>query len=188
MIDFNNAISHIELIPGGTITKARLSLKGSGNHGDGNLLHKSEKTGSVGINVYFTITGGKYKDRKIYQLIGLEGVKKNADGDDIWGSMGHSFIRSILESAHNIHPIDKSEKAVKIRNLDSYNDLEGLECIIKIGVEEDKTGKYHDKNKVKSSLTPAHKDYSIYMSAIPTAYNNTHTDANSNLADDEIPF
>ena len=188
MIDFNNADSRAELIPAGTIAKATLKLKGGGNYGEHNLLYKSDKTGSVGLNVYFTIDSGKYKGRRIYQLIGIEGTKKNAEGEDLWGNMGKSLIRSILESVHNIYPTDKSEKAVKIRSIISYNDLEGLQCLIKIGVETDKTGAYADKNKIFAALTPADKDYSTLMNPVITSKTESNTSYSNDYIEDEVPF
>jgi hypothetical protein len=188
MIDFNNAESRAELIPAGTIAKATLKLKGGGNYGEHNLLYKSDKTGSIGLNVYFTIDGGRYKNRRIYQLIGIEGAKKNAEGQDLWGNMGKSLIRSILESAHNIHPTDKSEQAVKIRSIASYNDLEGLQCLIKIGVETDKTGTYADKNKIFAALTPLDKDYTTLMNTSITSTEIAKNSNNNEYTHEEVPF
>ena len=195
MKDFNTANSQDELIPAGTIARATFKLKGGGNHGEHNLLSKSGKTGSIGLNAYFTIDDGKYKGRRIYQLIGIEGVKRNAEGEDVWGDMGCSLIRSIIESGHNIHPTDKSEKARKIRAIDSYNDLEGLKCLIKIGVEVNKTGEFSDKNKIFAAITPANKDYSTLMNAPigttsnPQDNNNGTANASTNTEpDDDIPF
>jgi hypothetical protein len=199
MKDFNTANSQDELIPAGTIARATFKLKGGGNHGEHNLLSKSDNTGSIGLNAYFTIDDGKYKGRRIYQLIGIEGVKRNAEGEDVWGDMGCSLIRSIIESSHNIHPTDKSEKARKIRAIASYNDLEGLKCLIKIGVEVNKTGAFSDKNKIFAAITPADKNYTSLMNAAigatsnPQYNNNNNTsgsvDASTNTEpDDDIPF
>ena len=79
MKDFNTANSQDELIPAGTIARATFKLKGGGNYGEHNLLSKSDNTGSIGLNAYFTIDDGKYKGRRIYQLIGIEGVKRKLE-------------------------------------------------------------------------------------------------------------
>lgn len=159
--DFNNAepSNGYSLIPASTIAQAVINLR-PGNYGEDNLLTKNERTGSIGLNVEFTITKGEFKGRKIFQLIGIEGHKKDDLGNDIWGSMGRKLIRSILESAHNIAATDSSDKATRIRKIDSYNELNNLNCLIKIGVEEDKTGQYSDKNKVLTAITIDHSEYS----------------------------
>lgn len=158
--DFNNAESSNEysLIPAFTIAQAVINLK-SGNYGENNLLTKNERTGTIGLNVEFTITKGEYKGHKIFQLIGIEGTKKDDLGNDKWGSMGRKLIRSILESAYNIAATDNSDKAIIIRKIDSYYELNNLNCLIKIGIEENKTGQYSDKNKVIAALIIDHKEY-----------------------------
>ena len=188
MIDFNNANPQDELIPAGTIAKVTLKLKGGGNYGEHNLQHQSDNTGSIGLNVFFTIDEGKYKGRKFYQLIGIKGAKKNAEGADVWGDMGGSLIRSILESAYNIHPNDKSERSIKARSLESYNDLEGLQFVVKIGVEIDKTGQYSDKNKIVAAITPADKNYTTLMSATPRTQATNNANNGNDFVNDDIPF
>ncbi len=64
--------------------------------------------------------------------------------------MGRAMIRSILESARNIHPHDNSEKAVLARKLNSIADLNGLEFRAKVGIEADR---YGEKNKIATVIT-----------------------------------
>ncbi|WPY01504.1 hypothetical protein Trichorick_01417 (plasmid) [Candidatus Trichorickettsia mobilis] len=197
-MNFNNAEPQVSLIPKGTIAKAAVTLRG-GNHGDEALLSKSEKTGSIGLNVEFTITEGEYKNRKIFQLLGIQGNKKDDSGNDIWGSMGRSLIRGILESAHNISHEDESPKAQAIRDLDKFSKLNNLQCLVKIGVEVDKTGQYDDKNKVIKIITLGTKEYNEYYNTNPIASNqvsngkyvspaaSSKSVGHSDL-DDELPF
>ena len=186
MIDFNNAEPAFSLIPSGTIAKAIISLK-PGNYGENNLLTKSETTGSVGLNICFTITSGTYTNRKIFQLIGFEGAKKDENGKDKWGAMGQSLIRSLIESSRNIYPSDKTPEAVAKRKM-ALSELHNMQCIIKIGVEVDKSGKYQDKNKVFSAITPDHEKYSTFMAVLITKVQEAKDSDNMNFVDDDIPF
>lgn len=163
MTNFNNAEEQFMLIPNGTIAKVMLTLR-SGNYGENNILTKNEKTSSIGLSVEFLILDGEHKNRKIIQLIGVKGTSLNERGEDVWGSMGCRLIRALLESAHNITPKDKSDKANLLRKVTDFSELQNLKCLVKIGIETDKTGQYPDKNKVVIAITPDMKDYFYFMS------------------------
>jgi len=198
--DFNTAeSSHYDLIPEGTIAKATIDIQ-PGNY-MGGFLNKNENTGSLGLKVEFTITSGEYKGRKVYQLIGVEGMKKDEQGKDKWGGMGRKLIRSLLESARGVSSKDDSDIAVAARKIASYSELKGLSCIVKIGVEEDKTGKYKDKNKVVRAITIDSKEYSQFKDGAPQSASVKQPIANvgympnkgaaqsqKGALDDEIPF
>ena len=96
-------------------------------------------------------------------LIGIEGAKRNAKGEDTWGMNGRTMIRSILESARNIHPNDRSQSAIEGRTINDLLELMGIEFGIKIGVEEDKSGNYQPKNTVLSIITPNYSSYASVM-------------------------
>jgi hypothetical protein len=99
---------------------------------------------------------GQFARRKIFDKIGIS-------GSDQWVNMGKARIRAILESAKNINPKDMSETAMAARKIDSFGELEGLEPIIKIGIEHDRSGVYQDKNKVASIITPDNSFYKDYV-------------------------
>ena len=99
---------------------------------------------------------GPYSKRKIFDKIGLA-------GSDVWVNMGKARIRAILESAKGINPRDMSEMAMAARQISSFDELNGLDCVIKIGIERDKQGQYQDRNRVVSIITPEHISYSEYM-------------------------
>jgi hypothetical protein len=56
-----------------------------------------------------------------------------------------------------------SEAAMATRKINSFDELNGLEPIIKIGVEHDRNGAYPDKNKIAVIITPDHKFYAKYL-------------------------
>lgn len=157
MMNFNDAGSQasFELIPANTIAKARLVIK-SGNDSQDPLITHSKSGDTSYLNCEFIILEGIYAKRKIFDKIGLA-------GSDIWVNMGKARIRAILESAKGINPKDMSEVAISSRKINSFDELNGLECVIKIGIERDKRGQYQDKNRVTSIITPDHICYSEYM-------------------------
>jgi hypothetical protein len=100
---------------------------------------------------------GQYVRRKIFDKIGIS-------GSDVWINMGKARIRAILESAKNINPKDMSEAAMAARKINSFDELDGLEMLVKIGIDSDRSGVYPDKNRVMSIITPDHAMYKQYMS------------------------
>ena len=157
MMNFNDAglQSSYDLIPANTIAKARLVIKAGNDSHDPLITHGKNRDTSY-LNCEFIILEGQYAKRKVFDKIGLE-------GSDKWVNMGKARIRAILESAKGINPRDMSEMAMAARQINSFDELNGLDCVIKIGIERDKQGQYQDKNRVVSIITPEHISYSEYM-------------------------
>lgn len=157
MIDFNNAAeqTNFELIPANTIAKTRLVLKAGNDPADPAITHSKNGDTSY-LNCEFIILEGPYVRRKIFDKIGLS-------GNDTWINMGKARIRAILESAKGINPKDMSESAIRGRQINSFEELNNLDVVIKIGIERDKNGQYQDKNRVTSIITPDHISYSEYI-------------------------
>ncbi len=150
LADFNNAKSQSNLIPKGTIVKVQMAIKPGGYE---SWFTKSLTTGSIYLNAEFTVIEGPYAKHKIFQMIGIKSGKAEGS-EDTWGEMGRSMIRSILESARNIHSHDTSEKAMLARKLSSIADLNGLECTVKVGVIADE---YGEKNKIATVVTQEYR-------------------------------
>ncbi|GHT93879.1 hypothetical protein FACS1894122_09830 [Alphaproteobacteria bacterium] len=155
-MDFNTAEAQTEfaLIPEGTIAKAMLVIK-PGNDVDP-FLTRSKNSDSAYLDCEYAIIEGRYAKHKIFDKIGVE-------GSDAWVNIGRSRIRAILESAKNINPKDVSETAMAARKIKSFNELNRLEVVIKIGIEIDKGGVYKDKNRVVSIITPDNSAYKEHM-------------------------
>ncbi|WP_264685432.1 MULTISPECIES: hypothetical protein [unclassified Wolbachia] len=147
LTDFNTAKLQSNLIPKGTTVKVKMAIKPGGYE---NWFTKSYTTGSIYLNAEFTVTEGPYAKRKIFQVIGIKSGKAEGE-EDIWGESGRSMLRSILESARNIHAHDTSEKAVTARKINSIADFNGLEFTAKVGIEADQ---YGEKNKIATVITP----------------------------------
>ena len=164
MFDFNNAETQnsFDSIPANTLAKARLVLK-PGNDINNPFITRSRNGEAAYLNCEFIILEGKYAKRKVFDKIGIEGTDK-------WVSMGKARIRAILESAKGVNPKDISEIAVAARKINSFEELHGLDVVIKIGIEHDSTGQYQDKNRVIAIITPEHISYSAFMNGQDILY------------------
>jgi hypothetical protein len=165
-MNFNDAEQQTEftIIPANTIAKARLTIK-AGNDFSDPFLTRSKNGESTFLNCEWVIMEGQFVRRKIFDKIGIS-------GSDVWVNMGKARIRAVLESAKNINPKDMSETAMAARKIDSFSELEGLEPIIKIGIEHDRSGIYQDKNRVASIITPDSQLYKTYTAAADIPWGN----------------
>ena len=168
--DFNDAESQqsgFDLIPKGTVVPVRMTIK-PGGHDDhsqgwtGGYATQSFETGAVYLAGEFIVTAGPFAKRKLWSNIGLLSRK-----GPIWGQMGRSFVRAVLNSARNIRPQDNSPQAAAARRINSFADLDGIEFIARVDVEKDAKGE--DRNVVKLAIEPDHKDYAALMGGVPRA-------------------
>ena len=162
--DFNDAEAQqgaFDLIPKGTTVPLRMTIK-PGGHDDhsqgwtGGYATQSYDTGAVYLACEFVVTAGPFAKRKLWSNIGLLSRK-----GPIWGQMGRSFVRAVLNSARNIRPQDNSPQAAAARRINSFADLDGIEFIARVDVEKD--GKGGDRNVVKLAIEPDDKDYAVFM-------------------------
>jgi hypothetical protein len=173
LTNFNNAaIARPEamLIPQGTIAKVIMNIRSGGYEKDP-YLTKSSHTGSIYLHAEFIVLEGPFSRRRTFQNIGIVGNNKTGDSD-VFGTRGRSLLRGLIESAKNIMPNDSSETAQNARKINSFADLNGLTCVVKIGIERDKSGKFDDRNSIICAVTPDKKEYEIFM----------------NRAEDNIPW
>lgn len=167
--DFNQADAQrsFEVIPKGTLVKVRMTIKPGGfddpHQGwTGGYATYSTNTGSVYLNAEFVVLHGEFAKRKIWTLIGL-----HSENGPEWANMGRSFIRAALESARNINPKDISPQSQLARQIQGFQELDGLEFVTKVGVDRDQNG--DPKNIINVVITPDHKDYPKLMSGNPLA-------------------
>ena len=171
--DFNDAKEPMNLgvIPKNTTAKARVSILRGGyidatqGWTDGCATH-SKHTGAVYLQCKFVILAGEYAKRHVWHMIGLHSPK-----GDTWADMGRTFIKSLLNSAHNIQPNDQSDAAKQARMIQSFADLDGLVAVIKIGVDADNDG--GERNTINAVVTPDFKEYSKVMSEGQMVQQNT---------------
>lgn len=159
-INNSNNTNKYEPIPEKTLAKVRLNIKSGGyndkSQGWDNDMATKSATGSVFLKCEYTILSGKYKDRKIWSLIGLHSPKGPA-----WKDMGKKYVLSVIESSRGIYPKDKSDSANQKRVITSLKELDDLVFIAEIGVGKDAHGE--PKNEIKKAIAVDHPEYPTLM-------------------------
>jgi hypothetical protein len=167
--DFNDAKQNANLIPNGTIAKVRLTIRPGGfddpSKGWAGGYAKRGATGSVYLDVEYTVLDGPYAKRKIWSLIGLY----SANGPN-WADIGRCLVRGILNSARGLSDRDNSPEAQNARRISGFADLDGIEFVARIDIGKDSNDE--EKNDIRKALTREHKDYAAAMggNAAPTGY------------------
>lgn len=167
LLDFNNAaISKPKalLIPHGTIAKTIMNVRSGGYEKD-KYLSKSAHTGAIYLHAEFIIMDGPFSRRRIFQNIGVIGNNKVGD-NDVFGTRGRSLLRGLIESAKGIIPNDESETSQNARKIDNFGELNGMICVVKIGIDKDKSGKFEDRNTIICAVTPEKKEYQVFMNGV----------------------
>ena len=195
MLDFNQIESDtktgdFELIPDKTIAYAVMQLQGGDTEipefGRGNFFLKSQHSKAKWLPLEFTIIGGDYDGRKVWHRLFVDGDKMSERNVPIAKEIGLRTMRAIIESARGIDPSDSSPQAQQGRQLNSIEQLNGMELCIKIGIEEGTNG-YADRNRMVAPLTPNQAGY-IAGSANPNAApSNTATQPTVNQSDNNVP-
>ncbi len=170
MIDLNKASIEAvyELIPAGTIVRAKLSIN---RDVDGNLVTLSRSNDNKYLSFIFTVLDEPYVNMKIFSNVGVAGESK-------YVYRGMARLRAILESGKGISSNDDSERSKRNRLLESYSELEGLTVQVKVKIKIDPTGTYKDKNDIDRIITPDCEEY-VQLSNDPQVLD---------LRDDKIPF
>lgn len=157
--DFNDAPEQQgDIIPAKTLARVVMTIR-PGGHGDGGWLKQSD-SGFEYLDAEMTVTSSPHATRKLWQNIGVGGP---TDGHQKAAQISRALLRAILESARNVNPKDESGKARQARQVSGWQDFDGIEFAIEIGVEKDKNNQYPDKNKIQKVITPDHKDYQRVM-------------------------
>jgi hypothetical protein len=153
--DFNDiGPSNDELIPAGTIVSVRMMVR-NGGYGPDGFLAKSRGTGALYLNAMLMVTEGPYILRRIFHRFGVY----SSETGNVWVEKGLRQLRAALESARNILPTDLSDSAKEQRKVDSYKDFDGLEFLIKVGIDTPKNPQYKTENCVLCVVTPDWKEY-----------------------------
>jgi hypothetical protein len=154
--DFNDAKQNTNLIPKGTIAKVRLTIRPGGFDDPGQGwtggYARRGTTGSVYLDVEYTVVEGPFAKRKIWSMIGLY----SASGPN-WANMGRSLVRGILNSARGLSDKDNSPEAQNARRISGFADLDGIEFVARIDIGRDSNGE--DKNDIRQAVTRDHKEY-----------------------------
>jgi len=160
--NFNNVEkqSNYPLIPDGTLAKVRLDIKPGGYNNpeegwDSNMATLGQ-SGAVYLKCEYKILSGAHKGQKVFSLIGLHSQKS-----PLYQQMGRALILGILESSRGVYSKDRSEEAIKKRQISSLSDLDNLTFVAEISIGKDMKGE--PKNEIKKAITPDHPEYSKLM-------------------------
>lgn len=159
-IDFNSAgrqqAPSDDLIPKDTVAPVIITVREA---------LKTFRSGGAGLDLEFIITSGPYAKRRAWKMCGVE--SNGTPGQDKMVEISHSFLRAILESAGGVQPHDESPAACAARQIDGWDDFNGLEFVARFGIEKGKpyedqrTGEMRegqDKNTVMA-VTPDEPEY-----------------------------
>lgn len=174
-MDFNDAESNtsFDLIPAGTVAPMILTIK-PGSTGEGGWESTSATSEYTWLNCEFTITEGKYANRKFWQNMMVSGPSDQAV------NITRSTLRGILESARKIKPDDESQEAKAKRVVSGYGDFSGMEFVGKIGIDKQKPGsQYSDSNKLLAAVPVGSKDYQAAKSGASASGSPTPTPSNN---------
>jgi len=193
------------LLPEKTYAKAKVIVI-PGNHSDpekgifDGWATESPYTGSVYYNTYFEVLDtfsmvydkmtnkaelqhlGKYKNMRIYHMIGIESSK----GPE-WGYYGTKFIKDIIHSGRNIMPKDMSEEAEAKREMKgrcAAEDIHEQVVAITTGIKPGQTAADPSYTTVKKILVPGDTFYNIVM-GLEGVPQKRHNEV---IFDDDIPF
>lgn len=187
--NFNDAEEQMsyELIPHKTIAKVRLLIK-KGNHITNEFTDGYATLSKAGTSIYlaceFVVLNGEFEHRKVWGNIGL-----HSDNSPKFADIGRSMIKAILNSAHGLHPADKSPEAEKMRTIKSFADLHGLTCLAEITINDKGD---QPRNEIKTFITPAGSIYNEFMEErsgkFAIAYGVANKQIEESFASDELPF
>lgn len=147
-----------ELIPAKTMAKIVMSIRPGGYGYQGWL--KCAESGFEYLDVEFTVSSSPHAKRKFWTNMGVGGP---TDGHQKAAQITRATFRAALESARGINPKDESDQARQARQVGGWEDFDGLEFAVEIGIEKDKKGEYPDKNKIAKVITPDHSKYQEIM-------------------------
>ncbi len=154
--------TEFELIPEGTIARAILLIKPNyltlEEFSNTPMFKESPHSSAKYIEAEFTIVGGKFDKRKVWQNIFFDGDAKNDQGISKARINGLRTLRLLVDSMLGLDPKDVSPESNNKRKIPGVDALQGQEFCIKIGIEKGTNG-YSDKNKMVSPIAADHKDY-----------------------------
>ena len=144
-----------KLVPAGKVVKLKLSIR-RGNYNDPSQgwtdgYATKASTGSIYLNVEYSVTEGVYEGRKIFSQIGL-----NSPKGPWWRRRGRLLMLSILNSAHGFSPNDLSKKAQVSRRLESFKDIDGIEFSARIKFVKNQKGQ--PQNDIDEPIVPDTSD------------------------------
>jgi hypothetical protein len=147
-----------------------LKIAVKGGSADRNDCLRWAKNGrSLLLHLECTVVGGDHGGRKLWDYITCDFDESDKDDapplevsklNDFRASvrMGRARLRAILDSAYSLQPNDHSEAADAKRQLESYEELDGLIFCAQVETRPPQ-GKYAARNNIEFIITPDLPDY-----------------------------
>ncbi len=177
MWNFNDAKPQQDfgsVIPDGTFVKLRGTYRRGGytipntDPADALLFKQANGTSdAVMLDWEFVVLHGPYAGRKVWQLMTVDGGKRDDNGASKAGNITKTTIRAMINSAAGFDPKDMTDATQAKRCLPALAYLDGIEFAARLGVEfgadNPQGGKYPDKNKVAHIVEPGEPQYQAIM-------------------------
>ena len=169
-MDFNTAEKQFEgggdfeCIPEDTVVTMVMMVRPGGAGPNGWLKQGKPSASSNGgwqyMDCEFVIEGGDFDKRKVWQNMMWEniGPADQAKADKT-ANITKATVRAMLESARNVIPGDESPAAQTARQINDFDDFNGLTFRAKLKIEKSNDPQYKDKNQIKSIVTPDMEEY-----------------------------
>jgi hypothetical protein len=180
--DFNDADSFqgFGVIPDKSFAKLKMIFRPGDVLGpdpaDGNILKKAKPPSDVKmLDCEFTVLNGPYAKRKLWQNLAVAGGKLDDKGVSMAWNISKSMIRSMIDSAWGLDPVDMSDTAKAKRRFSGFRELNGIEFAARIDIQhgnpvnpQDPGGaKYPDRNVIGAILTAKDPQYAAVMAGQP---------------------
>jgi hypothetical protein len=171
MLDFTDANPHLapigELITDGAFVKLKMKIRPGGHNGadpmDANMLKKSQTSDAVFLDGEFTVEGGEFNGRKLWQNLIVDGGKRDKNNVSIGWNMSKNLIRAMIDSAARLNPDDKSDQANQQRRIQAFRQLDGITFIARVMVRPSDNEQYSDKNEIANCVFVTDPQYEAVM-------------------------
>jgi hypothetical protein len=158
-LDTANRTQGIEVIPAGTQVELVMKIK-AGTTGLEDLLKRSSNGESEGLDCEFTVRGGEFDGRKLFDWMTLKGTKA---GHATAGEISRSKLRAIFEAVHGIDQNDNTPATIARRANATLADFNGATFLATVEIERGGKrpdgGNYRDKNIIGKILRIGDQGY-----------------------------
>ena len=125
-------------------------------------------TGLMGLDCEFVVVSGQFEGGRIWENLFLPVDMQNPTLALTKGQTGicqgsGSTMKAILEAARGIHPADGSPGGVQARSINGFEDFQGLEFGVMVGIDKPKAGDKFINNNIMRVITPDKEEYPILM-------------------------
>lgn len=160
MLNFNDAETQTErkgAVPAKSVVWVKLEIRpASGKRIKSNIhpLMTVSKTNSSNhyFDCEFVVKSPSFEGRKIWNNFVVEGSEKAVN-------ISMAFFRAAIEAARGICPDDASQAATTARQVNDWNDIQGMSFPVIVGIEPSKPGDKYINNIIEKVVTPDKPEY-----------------------------